>query len=76
MAEGQSNVEGPDADPLPDEFLSDREEGGEGELCGGSDEEEDVDGLASFLESEILSGSSAGDPLDVSSLDCLIFFSP
>ncbi|TVU07638.1 hypothetical protein EJB05_41002 [Eragrostis curvula] len=66
MADGQAEVEFTDADPLPDELLSDREEVGEGELGGGSDEEEeeDVDGLASFLESEILSGSSAGDPLD------------
>ncbi|GJN39315.1 hypothetical protein PR202_gb28426 [Eleusine coracana subsp. coracana] len=68
MADGQGDAEAPDAEPLPDELLSDREEGGEGELGGGTDgdveEEEDVDGLASFLESEILSGSSADDPLD------------
>ncbi|KAK3131242.1 hypothetical protein QOZ80_6BG0503930 [Eleusine coracana subsp. coracana] len=68
MADGQGDAEGPDAETLPDEFVSDREEGDEGELGGGSDgdeeEEEDVDGLASFLESEILSGSSTDDPLD------------
>lgn len=78
MADGQDDVESPDGDPLPDDLLLDREEGGEGELDGGSDdgdddEEEDVDGLASFLESEILSGSSAEDSLDVSALDYSIF---
>jgi hypothetical protein len=68
MADGQADVDDPDADPLHEDLLSDQEEGSEGELGGGTDngdeEEEDVDGLASFLESEILSGSSAGDSLD------------
>jgi hypothetical protein len=72
MADGQADVDDPDADPLHEDLLSDQEEGSEGELGGGTDngdeEEEDVDGLASFLESEILSGSSAGDSLDVSAL--------
>jgi hypothetical protein len=69
MADGQADVEDPDADPLHVDFLSDQEEGSDGELGGGTDngeEEEDVDGLANFLESEILSGSSAGDSLDES----------
>ncbi|KAL6603288.1 hypothetical protein ACP70R_043649 [Stipagrostis hirtigluma subsp. patula] len=68
MADGQGDEAGLDADDLPLEERSDLEEGG-GERCdaGGCDndeEEDDVDGLASFLESEILSGSAAGDPLD------------
>ncbi|XP_062229795.1 F-box protein SKIP31-like isoform X3 [Phragmites australis] len=51
------------ADPLPEEEWSNREEGGERDRVDGEDED-DVDGLASFLESEILSGSGVGDPLD------------
>ncbi|KAJ1260974.1 hypothetical protein BS78_10G272700 [Paspalum vaginatum] len=64
MAGVQGDEAGLEDDPFPEEAISDPEEGGEGELGGGSEEEEDVDGLASFLESEILSGSSAEDPVD------------
>ncbi|XP_051199165.1 F-box protein SKIP31 isoform X2 [Lolium perenne] len=71
MANGQGLREVPDAepDPLsdPDEAQPDLEWEGERETgAGGSDEEEDVDvdGLASFLEFEILCGSSDEDPLD------------
>lgn len=59
----------PEDDALPDDEPLDPEEAGEGgEPSSGGDEEEedDVDGLASFLESEILSGSSDEDPIDVS----------
>ncbi|XP_062234146.1 F-box protein SKIP31-like isoform X2 [Phragmites australis] len=61
MADVQRETEGKDADPLPEEEEPDPEEGGELEAGG---EEDDVDGLASFLESEILSGSGAGDHLE------------
>ncbi|KQK17497.1 F-box protein SKIP31 isoform X2 [Brachypodium distachyon] len=72
MADGQdlgdaAAVE-PDPLPNPEEGRTDLEEGGEGEAAagGGGEEEEDVDvdGLASFLEFEILSGSGAEDPPD------------
>ncbi|OEL31136.1 F-box protein SKIP31 [Dichanthelium oligosanthes] len=65
MADVQGDESGLEDDPFPEEGLVDLEDDvGEGELGGGGDEEEDVDGLASFLESEILSGSSAEDPID------------
>ncbi|CAN6206720.1 unnamed protein product [Urochloa humidicola] len=61
----QGDEAGLEDDPSPGEGLVDPEEGGEAEVgAGGDEEEEDVDGLASFLESEILSGSSAEDPAD------------
>ncbi|CAN6200551.1 unnamed protein product [Urochloa humidicola] len=62
----QGDEAGLEDDPSPGEGLVDPEEGGEAEVGAGGDEEEeeDVDGLASFLESEILSGSSAEDPAD------------
>ncbi|XP_047052870.1 F-box protein SKIP31-like isoform X3 [Lolium rigidum] len=68
MADGQGlrEVE-PDPVSDPKEEQPDLEEEGERETgAGGSDEEEDVDvdGLASFLEFEILCGSSDEDPLD------------
>lgn len=70
MADLQGDEAGLEDDLLPAEGLVDPEDGGsEGEIgSGGDEEEEDVDGLASFLESEILSGSSAEDPVDVSDL--------
>ena len=76
MADVQGDKEaGLDDDDFPDDGPLDPEEPGEGgEPRSGGDEgeEDDVDGLASFLESEIL-GSSYEDPIDVSTL-CL--FSP
>lgn len=70
MADVQGDEAGMEDDPFAEEGLVDPEEGGEAELGSQSDgdEEEDVDGLASFLESEIMSGSSEEDPNDVSSL--------
>ncbi|KAM0915269.1 hypothetical protein ACQ4PT_010939 [Festuca glaucescens] len=71
MANGQGlrEVAAAEPDPLsdPEEEQPDLEGEGEQEIgAGGSDEEEDVDvdGLASFLEFEILCGSSDEDPLD------------
>jgi len=71
MAGVQGDESGLEDDPFPEEGPVDLEEGGEGEIGGGGDEEEeDVAGLASFLESEILSGSIAEDAIEVSAL-CL-----
>ncbi|KAK8456178.1 hypothetical protein SEVIR_4G287100v4 [Setaria viridis] len=65
MADVQGDEAGLEDDPPPEEGLVDPDEGVEADVGGGGDEdEEDVDGLASFLESEILSGSSAEDPID------------
>lgn len=68
MADVQGDKEaGLEDDDFPDDGPLDPEEPGEGgEPRSGGDEEEedDVDGLASFLESEILSGSSDQDPID------------
>lgn len=77
MGDGKDLVDVAAAEPDPDEEQPDLEEEGELEAAGGGGEEEedvDVDGLASFLEFEILSGSSEEDPVDVSALD--LSFSP
>ncbi|CAM0909811.1 unnamed protein product [Alopecurus aequalis] len=73
MADGQGlcNAAAAEPDPLldPEKDHPDLEEEGEPEIgagAGASDEDEDVDvdGLASFLEFEILCGSDEEDPLD------------
>uniref|UniRef100_A0ACD6ACJ4 Uncharacterized protein n=1 Tax=Avena sativa TaxID=4498 RepID=A0ACD6ACJ4_AVESA len=71
MTDGQDpgDAAAAEPDPLPDpeEIHTDLEEAGEPEAGAGDSEEEedvDVDGLASFLEFEILCGSSNEDPLD------------
>ncbi|XBI40100.1 hypothetical protein VPH35_124749 [Triticum aestivum] len=68
MADGKDLGAAAAAKPDPDEGQPDLEEEGELEAAGGGGGEEeedvDVDGLASFLEFEILSGSSEEDPLD------------
>ncbi|KAL6873899.1 hypothetical protein ACP4OV_013981 [Aristida adscensionis] len=68
VREDAAGLDGIDATPLEEQ--SDLEDSGELGAGAGDDDddevmemaEEDVDGLASFLESEILSESSAGDP--------------
>jgi hypothetical protein len=72
MANVQGDEAGLEDDLSPEEGPVDPEDGVEADVDGGGDEdeEEDVDGLASFLESEILSGSSAEDTIDVSAF-CL-----
>nr|CAB3471406.1 unnamed protein product [Digitaria exilis] len=67
MADVQGDEVSMEDDPFPEEGFVDPVEVSEAELGSRSDdeeEEEDVDGLASFLESEILSGSSGEDPTD------------